>query len=150
MILLIYDLLYDNHMASKHLPWIQAGLQYLSRMRAGEPVTNTIAATHHILRKVRPEYVKDLAFIQPGRRFPTGSSGPELPLEYIPDVSTPFNSNSSTLHKMTMRSITTNSLDEPLSFPDESATTDNFSVKELLSCFDIDAFISQMPMPMEF
>ncbi|KAJ5151569.1 hypothetical protein N7492_009864 [Penicillium capsulatum] len=53
---LIYGFLHDSAAAPAHLPWVYAALQSLTSMRAGDPITSSIAAIQTTLRNINPSY----------------------------------------------------------------------------------------------
>ncbi|KAH1270760.1 hypothetical protein KXW98_004322 [Aspergillus fumigatus] len=53
---LIYDFMYNEKVATTHLPWVHVGLQCLGAMRPGDPITSSISAIQTVLKKLCPSY----------------------------------------------------------------------------------------------
>ncbi|ODM15607.1 hypothetical protein SI65_08841 [Aspergillus cristatus] len=53
---LFYNLMHDESVASSHLPWIHAGIWYLSTVRPGDPIESSISAMQTMLKKLHPSY----------------------------------------------------------------------------------------------
>lgn len=48
--------MHDESVASSHLPWIHAGIWYLSTVRPGDPIESSISAMQTMLKKLHPSY----------------------------------------------------------------------------------------------
>ncbi|EAW09056.1 fungal specific transcription factor domain-containing protein [Aspergillus clavatus NRRL 1] len=53
---LMYDFMYNDEFAARHLPWVHVGLQCLGAMRPDDPITSSISAIQTVLRKLHPSY----------------------------------------------------------------------------------------------
>lgn len=152
MILLVYDLLYDEDTAIQHLPWINASLGVLARMREGEPVSNTISAIRQMLRAIRPSYTKELTSSQAPKSSSTAYSGVELPSDQIPDISRAYGTRSAPLTQIASPFSNEPSsqgminLGDPILLDNQSMPMYDFSLDEFWPSFDIDMFISQLPL----
>ncbi|KAJ5610418.1 hypothetical protein N7510_007137 [Penicillium lagena] len=56
LFVLVYDFVHDEAVIPIHLPWVHSGLQFLSGMRVGEPVSSIMDAIRRILRRINPSY----------------------------------------------------------------------------------------------
>lgn len=48
--------MYNEKVATTHLPWVHVGLQCLGAMRPGDPITSSISAIQTVLKKLCPSY----------------------------------------------------------------------------------------------